>query len=161
MTLISTFENCLLKAGKKYSNLVVLTPDCLEEAGVEQFAKYFSERFINFGKAESAMALSAVGLNAVGKMPILAVDSQYAARCFDQIKRGICEENLNVKVVAVGNENCDDLELVRLMPNMKIVEINDEKMAKKELCEMMESYGPVYLRIFDDRAIYNREQGVL
>ncbi len=121
--------NDLLKLAKKHKNIVVLTAG--GDNMCEDFAKYFPERFFNFGQMESTMCSAAAGFALTGKMPIVIGDlDEIFSRGHAQILDDICKPNLNVKFVGKG-----DGRIAGGIDGMEIVEGG--------LCEMVERFGPM------------------
>ncbi|MDP3901084.1 MAG: transketolase C-terminal domain-containing protein [bacterium] len=148
----------LLEAGRKNKDVVVLCADLTESTRSEAFAKEFPERFIEVGVAEQNMAALAAGMALAGKIPFI---SSYAAfspgRNNEQIRTTIAINDVGVKIggahagVSVGPDGAthqalEDMALMRVMPNMKVISPCDEVEAKKATIAAVTIPGPVYLR---------------
>lgn len=164
MDLRQSFSESLLQFGKKYNSIVVLTADSLAEVGLEEFQSFFGERIFNFGLGYRAMLSAAAGFAVYGKIPfIVAEDSRIFLKAYDQLKNGICEQNLNIKICVLEDEKLDDLSLLYDMPNLRIIVPSTEAELADSLDEMMLSFGPTYLRIpkkisnefFEERQSFN------
>ncbi|MBI5754236.1 hypothetical protein HZA40_03795 [Candidatus Peregrinibacteria bacterium] len=149
-------SNTLLKLGKSFKNLVILDTGSMKNPVSEEFLKFFGERYFGFGLAESNMISAAAGFAIAGKTPIVLGSARFLlSTAFDQIYNDICLPNLNVKIVGLGGGDVD-LELARILPNMKVMEdvgehlhdVSDESFLTKKLEELLMEYGPAYLRIF-------------
>ncbi|PIR55456.1 hypothetical protein COU74_00775 [Candidatus Peregrinibacteria bacterium CG10_big_fil_rev_8_21_14_0_10_36_19] len=169
MTFIKALDENLFKLAKKYSNFVVITTDLASHACNDMFAKFFSNRRINLGLAEMNAASCAVGFNVRGKVPIVVGPAEFlAARAWEQMKYDICIPNLNVKFVGVGYDGTDDVELMKLLPNMKVVCPRTEEEVVIAIENMFLHYGPMYLRLtdallpdIDDEKLLRRQASVL
>lgn len=148
----------LVEIGKKDSSVVVLCADLAESTRSKAFKDAFPERFIEVGVAEQNMASLAAGMALVGKTPFI---SSYAAfspgRNNEQIRTTIAINDVNVKIagahagVSVGPDGAthqalEDMALMRVMPNMRIIYPCDAIEAKKATITAAKIKGPVYLR---------------
>ncbi len=146
--MIKIFSEKLVKMGKKYKNLLVFCADYAGEIGVAEFAEAFSERFFNLGLAEANTFSTAAGISVCGKMPIVVGRFELiVGKAFGQIKNNICVPNLNVKIVGISDEKDNDVELMKVLPNMKILVPKNEKELESSFEEMMKEFGPAYLRL--------------
>lgn len=152
------FGTGTVEAGKTNTNIVVLSADLKESTRAEWFEKEFPERFIEMGVAEQNMATVAAGLAAVGKVPFI---TSYAAfspgRNYEQIRTTIALNNVPVKVcgmhagVSVGPDGAthqmlEDIALMRVLPNMVVLNPSDAEEAHKAVVAAASYEGPVYLR---------------
>lgn len=127
----------LLTLGKKFKNMVVLSAGAAGGEMCEEFAKYFSDRYFNFGLAEANMVSAAAGFAVLGKMPLVVGDSGLLfTEAFSQILNDVCIPNLNVKFLGVGKMN-DGFDL-KIFPNLKEMEQNVE--------DAVEEYGPIFCK---------------
>jgi transketolase len=115
--------NDLLKLGKKYKNLVVLSSGTGGSGICEEFEKYFPDRYFSFGLGEGNMVSAAAGFALMGKIPVIVSDGMWIfSRAFDQIKTDVCEMNLNVKFIVNTNETSfeNDRKLLNSFPNFEM-----------------------------------------
>lgn len=159
LSLVEAFGSSLLKAGKRHNNLVLLHADNLAQLELEQFIKVFSDRHFNFGFGESNMVSASMGFVVRGKLPVLTGYTNFlVVKSFEQIRNSICVPNLNVKIISLGSgfsfphdgpgyQIFEDIALMKLLPNMKIIVPGDhfEVMAACEA--MLMDYGPTYMRL--------------
>ncbi len=155
------FDKTLLQLAKKNKNIVVLNSSCKKEAGLENFAKFFDNRFFNMGLSESNMTSCASGFAIMNKIPLIFGYSSFiTGRAFQQIKDCICFPNLNVKIIGLsaglsaGQEGAgfhalQDISIMRSLPNMKILTPFDLVSAGEMLQKMTDEFGPVYLRLYE------------
>ena len=152
------FGKGAVEAGKADENVVVLCADLKESTRAEWFEKEFPDRFIEMGVAEQNMATVASGMAAVGKVPFT---TSYAAfnpgRNYEQIRTTIALNEANVKVcgmhagVSVGPDGAthqmlEDIGLMRMLPNMIVLNPGDAEEARKAVVAAAKHVGPVYLR---------------
>jgi transketolase len=110
------------------------------------------------GVAEQDMMSAAAGFALSGKIPFACTFGVFASgRAWDQIRVSIAYMNLDVKIVgthggiSVGPDGAthqalEEIALMRILPNMKIVVPADAIEAKKATIQAAETKGPVYLR---------------
>lgn len=152
------FGEEMVVLGKKLPNLVVVSADLEDATRAEYFKKEFPDRFFSVGIAEQDMVGMAAGLSTMG---FVAVTNSFAVfltnRAYDMIRLDLCYNNCNVKLVCshagvtVGEDGAtaqclEDLAIMRVLPNMKVVCPADYIEAKKATAAMVEDKGPVYLR---------------
>ncbi|MCQ9207293.1 MAG: transketolase family protein [Omnitrophica bacterium] len=149
----------LLELGRKNKNVVVLSADLTDSTRAGWFKKEFPERFIGFGVAEQDMLGTASGMALSGKIPFACTFGVFASgRAWDQVRVSVAYMNLNVKIigthcgVTVGEDGAthqaiDEIALMRILPNMKVVVPADAIEAYKATMQAAECDGPVYLRL--------------
>ena len=138
--------------------IVVLDADLSKSTKTEVFKKKYPERFINCGIAEGNMMSVAAGLAAAGKIAFASSFAMFAAgRAFEQVRNSISYTNLNVKIgathagISVGEDGashqcCEDIGLMRTIPNMVILNPADDVEAMACVKAAIEHNGPVYMR---------------
>lgn len=164
------YGNALVELGKKYDNLIVMDADLASATKTGVFKKACPEKFFDCGIAEGNMMGIAAGLAASGKLVFASSFAMFAAgRAFEQIRNSIAYPNLNVKIgashagISVGEDGashqcCEDIALMRSIPNMVVINPADEIEARQAVLAAAEYYGPVYMRfgrlaienVFDD-----------
>ncbi len=164
--MVSALSDTLLKIGKKSRNIVVLNTDCTRELGAEKFSKSFEARHVNLGFGIENMVGMAAGFSARGKIPFLiSFPEMITARSWEQIRNSICYPNLNIKIIGVGSglsaahegagvQIFEDLSLMRVLPNMKVLSPADAVETSEMLEFMLKDYGPTYLRL--SSGLFNR-----
>ncbi len=155
----SGFGDGLLEAGRRNGNVVGLCADLTESTKMDHFANEFPERFFEVGVAEQNLVTVASGLAAMGKIPFV---SSYAAfspgRNWEQIRTTICLNQANVKIagshagISVGPDGAthqmlEDIALMRVLPNMKVIVPCDAIEARKATLEIARQKGPAYIRL--------------
>ena len=91
----------LAELGAEYPDIVVLGGDLNKSTHANKFAARFPERFFDFGPAEQNIVSVAAGMAASGKIPVVSTFAVFAtSRPYDQLRVGVAQPSLNVKVVA-------------------------------------------------------------
>lgn len=154
----SGFGAGLLEAGKNNPNVFALTGDLTGSVKMGDFKKEFPDRFIQVGIAEANMVGISAGLALSGKIPFASAFAGFiTGRVYDQIRMVVAYSNLNVKICAshagltVGedgatHEMMEDLGLMKMLPNMVVINPCDYNQTKMATIAAAEYNGPVYLR---------------
>lgn len=152
------FGTGTVEAGKADPNVVVLCADLKESTRAEWFEREFPERFVEMGVAEQNMATVAAGMAAVGKIPFIASYAAFSpGRNYEQIRTTIALNMVPVKVcgmhagVSVGPDGAthqmlEDIGMMRMLPNMIVINPGDAEEARKAVVAAARHDGPVYLR---------------
>ena len=91
----------LLDLGEEYPDLVVLGGDLNKSTHANKFGAAFPDRFFDFGPAEQNIVSVAAGMAASGKVPVVSTFAVFAtSRPYDQLRVGVAQSSLNVKVIA-------------------------------------------------------------
>ena len=151
-------SEALLELGNENSNVVVICADLKESVNVGEFASKFKNRFVQCGIAEQNMAGISAGLALSGKIPYMISHGAFNPyRNWDQIRLSICYPNANVKIIAshtgfsngpdgASAEPLEDIAIMRVLPNMVVINTVDNIETKKAVKEISKIKGPVYLR---------------
>ena len=172
------YGKALVELGGINDKVVVLDADLATATKTGMFKKEFPERFFDTGIAESNMMGVAAGLATTGYTVFASTFSMFAAgRAYEQVRNSIAYPNLNVKIgathagISVGEDGashqcCEDIALMRAVPNMVIINPADDVEAKAAVRAACEHDGPVYLRfgrlgvpVIFDEATYKFEIG--
>lgn len=141
-----------------HDDLVVLDADLSASTRTSIFRTAYPERHFNCGIAEANMMGVAAGLAAMGYRPFVSSFAMFATgRAYDQIRNSIAYTNLNVKIAAshaglsVGEDGashqmCEDIALMRAIPNMTVICPADDVEARAAVKAAYAHDGPVYLR---------------
>ena len=152
------FGTGVVEAGQNDPRIVVLSADLKESTRAEEFEKRFPDRFIETGVAEQNLATVAAGMAAAGKIPFIASYAAFSpGRNYEQIRTTIALNNLPVKIcgmhagVSVGEDGAthqmlEDIGMMRMLPNMMVINPCDAEEARKAVIVAAASEGPVYLR---------------
>jgi len=148
----------LIELAKTNMQVVVLTGDLAGSTRTDKFEKVFPNRFFNMGIAEQDMVGTAVGLALAGKIPFACSFSCFIlGRAYDQIRVSVCYNNANVKIIGthsgitVGPDGAtaqimEDIALMRVLPNMKVIVPADAAEAQKAVMASAQMPGPVFIR---------------
>lgn len=154
----SGFGEGLLEAGKENHNVVALCADLSPSVRMDLFQKEFPERFIEVGIAESNMVSIASGMALSGKIPFVGSFAAFSTgRTYDQIRQSVAYSDTNVKIagshagITLGEDGAthqilEDIGLMRMMPNMVVINPCDFTQAKQATIASARYNGPVYIR---------------
>ncbi|MEM2364305.1 MAG: transketolase family protein [Candidatus Bathyarchaeia archaeon] len=157
-----SFGEALLEIGATNENVIVLDADLSRSTGTWRFAESCPSRFINVGISEQDLMGTAAGLALSGKIPIVSTYAIFGTgRAWEQIRNTVCLANLNVKIVlthagvtnfgdGATHQSFEDIALMRVIPNMKVVVPCDAIEAKKAIMAAVTCEGPVYIRLGRD-----------
>jgi len=146
----------LVEEGK---DIVVLEADLMRATGTTAFAKKYPERAVNVGVAEADLVGVASGLSAGGKIPFAATFGCFASRrAYDQFFLSANYAQLNVKLIGTdpgvtaaynGGTHMpfEDLTLMRVIPNLTIVEPADAASLAAVTRIAAETKGCFYMRL--------------
>jgi 1-deoxy-D-xylulose-5-phosphate synthase len=93
------FAESLIKYAKKCRDIVAITAAMPGPTGLTAFRQRFPDRFSDVGIAEQHAMTSAGGLAMGGLHPVVAIDSTFLNRAFDQIMMDVALHKLPVTVV--------------------------------------------------------------
>jgi transketolase len=154
----SGFGEALHQLGKENSDIFALCADLTGSLKMDAFKKEFPERFIQTGIAEANMMGISAGLALSGKIPFCGSFAVFVTgRVYDQIRMAVAYSNLNVKIIAshagitVGEDGAthqimEDIGLMKMLPNMTVINTCDFNQTKAATFAMAKHVGPVYLR---------------
>lgn len=148
----------LTELGEKY-DFYVLDADLSGSTQTAMFAKKYPDRFFNCGIAEENMISVAAGIAATGTPAFASSFAMFACgRAFEQIRNSVAYPQLPVKICAshagitVGEDGathqfCEDIAIMRALPNMTVVCPADSASTEALLEEIVNYNGPVYMRL--------------
>jgi transketolase len=154
----SGFGAGLLEAAQRNENIFALTADLTGSVKMGDFKAAYPERFIQCGIAEANMIGISAGLALSGKIPFASAFAGFiSGRVYDQIRMTVAYSNLNVKIgashsgITVGEDGAthqmiEDLGLMKMLPNMVVINPCDYNQTKMATIAAAEYMGPVYLR---------------
>jgi len=153
------FGEALVKLGEVNENVVALGADLCHSVRSMWFQQKFPERFFQVGIAEANMTGMAAGLARMGKIPFMSTFGVFATgRNWDQVRMSIAYPNMNVKICAshtgvfsvgedgASHQSTEDIALMRILPNMRVIVPCDKEETKKATFAVAEIKGPCYLR---------------
>ena len=148
----------LVEAGRRDERVVAMCADLTESTRTDLFKKEFSDRFIEVGVAEQALATLAAGMANYGKIPFIASYAAFSpGRNWEQIRTTIALNDVPVKIagahagISVGpdgatHQQLEDIALMRAMPNMVVIAPADSIEARKATVEAAKNSKPTYIR---------------
>lgn len=154
----NAFADEATKLGQVDPRIVLLSGDI----GNKLFDKFKDKnegRFINCGIAEANMMGLAAGMALSGLRPIIYTITPFTTtRCFEQIRVDACYHNVPVIIVGTGSglsyaelgpthHSCEDLAILRVLPNMTVLAPADEVELRQCLRAALKLSGPAYIRI--------------
>ncbi len=152
------FGKGILEAAEKNEKIITLSADLSNSIKLGDFVKKFPKRFIQVGIAEQNMCSIANGLAMEGKIPFVVSHAVFLAyRSWDQIRLSVCMTNSNVKICGshegfsngpdgASAEPLEDISIMRVLPNMIVINTIDYEQTRKAVLEISKYKGPVYLR---------------
>ena len=154
----SGFGAGLSVIGDENPNVVAMCADLTGSLKMDAFAKAHPERFYQAGIAEANMIGVGAGMALSGKIPFVGSFAAFATgRVYDQIRQSVAYSNTNVKIAAshagitLGEDGAthqilEDLGLMRMLPNMVVINPCDYNQTKAATIAAAKHVGPVYLR---------------
>ncbi|MAT07822.1 MAG: transketolase family protein [Dehalococcoidia bacterium] len=149
----------LVKLGHEYSDLVVVGGDLNKSTFANKFQAEFPDRFFDFGPAEQNMVSVAAGLAASGKIPVVSTFAVFGtARPFDQLRVGVSQSKLNVKLIlthsglltaedGVSAQSIEDIAIMSALPSFTVIVPADGPETEHAIKASIEMNGPVYIRL--------------
>lgn len=131
--MIQTFQDDLIQAVNRFSNIVLLYSD--DVSVWRSLVNSFKSRTFVFAGTES-MVGAAAGFALRGKLPLLLMSAKSLTQAYAQIKEMICEPNLNVKILLAGQA---DVAILPGIPNLRLL--------KDGIAQGLEEFGPVCFNV--------------
>ncbi|MFL2763809.1 MAG: transketolase family protein [Dehalococcoidia bacterium] len=159
---ISTRESVgqfLADSGEEFKDLVILGGDLNKSTFSNIFGSKFPDRFFDFGPAEQNIVSVAAGMASTGKIPVISTFAVFAtSRPYDQLRVGVSQSNLNVKIIAthagiltgedgVSAQSIEDIAIMSALHNFKVIVPSDAIEALQATRVAIESDGPFYIRL--------------
>jgi 1-deoxy-D-xylulose-5-phosphate synthase len=136
--------------------LICVTPAARGGCGLEQFAQRFPQRYFDVGVAEQHALTFAAGLATEGFRPVVAIQSTFLQRGYDQLIHDIALQKLPVVLAVdraglVGSDGAThqgsyDLSYLRCIPNLVIMAPADENECRRMLATALTLGGPAIVR---------------
>lgn len=153
------FGDAIAEIAKDNPNIIALSADLSSSLKLEKFIKDNPNKFIQCGIAEQNMAGISAGLALSGKIPFMTSFAAFSpSRNWDQIRISIAQQCANVKIIGSHSglspasdgrsaQALEDIALMRVLPNMVVIQPADYQEAKKAVEESAKHKGPVYIRL--------------
>ena len=154
----NAFAEQIYETAHLNDNVILLAGD-IGNRVFDKFKDTFPERFYNCGISEQNMTSVATGLAMSGLNPVTYTIAPFnTIRCLEQIRTGVAYHNAPVVIVGVGaglayaelgpsHHSCEDISLVRTIPNMTVICPADSWEVKAALKASIASNQPTYIRI--------------
>lgn len=176
-----TYVDLLMEYADKDERIAIVEADLARAAGTLRFQETFPERAVDVGVAEANMIGVAAGMSAMGKIPFTHTFTPFATRrVCDQVTLSVAYAGLNVKCVGSDpgvtaelnggtHMSMEDVAIMRNIPGMIVFEPTDSEQLKKAFPQILEHYGPVYIRllrrnavkIFDENCEFRLGKGIV
>ena len=149
----------LVEAGRRNPDVVVLDADLSESTKTNLFAREFPGRFFDVGAAEQNLVAVSAGFAKTGKRVFASSFAIFeTGRAWEQIRNFVAHDSLNVALVAshsglscaadgASHQALEDVALMRVVPNMRVVAPCDAEETRSSLDAFMASDGPIYVRL--------------
>lgn len=160
MLMKEVFANNIAEIMEKDERICVIDADLAKPDGTWALRQKFPDRAFDVGIAEQNMASIAAGLSSYGFIPFITTFTPFATRRIcDQIAISIAYAKQNVKIVGTDpgiaaelnggtHMSLEDIGVIRSIPTMVIFEPVDNTQIAKAIPQIIEHYGPVYIRMF-------------
>lgn len=152
------YGRALLELARDRPEIVVIDADLGKSTFSVLFGQAYPDRYFELGVAEQNMMSVAAGLAKAGKIPFATTFAVFASgRAFDQIRVGIAQPKLNVKLVAshagltVGEDGksaqaVEDLAIMCSLPGFTVVVPADAQDTALAVAAAVNTDGPFYIR---------------
>jgi transketolase len=150
--------NALIEAARADSRIVSINCDLSSSCGTKGFAREFPERSFNLGIQEANGCCVAAGMSVTGFIPFFHSFAVFSSRRIcDQVFQSCAYAGLNVKIIGCdagisatynGGTHMafEDIGILKMIPNVTIVEPTDTVMIKQLVKQLAETYGVFYMR---------------
>lgn len=155
----AAYGETLLELIDEGLDIVVVEADLSGSTTTAKVGAAHPNRFFNAGIAEQNMTNVAAGLSLTGKIAFTGSFAVFGTgRAYEMIRNTVCYNNLDVKIapthsgVTVGpdggsHQMIEDIALMRVLPNMKVLVPVDYNQAKAAIRLAAKTLGPVYIRL--------------
>lgn len=170
----------LIENAKTNEKIVTINCDLCSSMGLKPFAEAYPDRAVNVGIEEANGCSMAGGMAAAGMIPFFNTFSVFATRrVYDQIFMSCAYPGLNVKIIGgdagvSGTYNggthmpFEDIGIMRVMPNVTIMEPTDAVMMKNLVEKMICTHGVQYMRfprkftpnIYEEGSVFEIGKGI-
>jgi transketolase len=153
------YAQALIQSAGENERILTIDCDLASSMGTGPFAGVFPGRAFNIGIQEANACSMAAGLSAVGFIPFVHSFATFISRRIcDQVFVSCAYADLNVKLIggdagvsAAFNGGThmafEDVGILRVIPNITIVEAADSSMMKLLIPLLIRHYGVCYLRM--------------
>jgi transketolase len=154
----NAFADEMTRLAQARDDVVMLSGDIGNKL-FDKFKDAAPDRFLNCGVAEANMMSVAGGMAMNGLRPVVYTITPFiTTRCLEQIRNDVCYHNVPVIIVGVGSglgyaslgpthHSCEDMALLRTLPNMNVVAPADAWEVRALLNAALAQDRPTYMRI--------------
>ncbi|GBC84432.1 1-deoxy-D-xylulose-5-phosphate synthase [bacterium HR11] len=157
-TVLRPHARNLVAWAKDKPAVVVLSADLTGSCEVDDFQATYPDRFFSMGMAEQNMIGFAAGLAREGFEPFVHTFAVFLTRrVYDQVAMQVAYPCLRVRLIGflpgittpggVTHQAIDDVALMRVLPNMTVLECGDATDVETVLDVAHSVPGPVYIRM--------------
>ena len=165
------FGETLCQLARENRRLVAITAAMQSGTGLEEFARWFPDRFYDIGIAEQHAVTFAAGLALEGMKPVVAIYSTFLQRAYDQVLQDVCLQNLPVVFALdrggiVGedgptHQGLFDFSYLRHIPNLVIMAPKDENEFQHMIKTATECPYPTAFRYPRGKGLGVKREGTL
>jgi transketolase len=157
-TVSRPYARAFVEWARDREEVLCLSADLTGSCEVDDFRDTYPDRFISCGMAEQNMMAVAGGFARQGFVPFVHTFSVFVTRRpYDQVGMSIAYPNLRVRLMAflpglttpggVTHQAIDDVGLMRLLPNMTVLDCGDATEVETVLDVTEQVDGPVFVRV--------------
>lgn len=166
-----TYVDLLIQYAAENKDIIILEADLMKAGGTGRFAEEYPDRTFDVGIQEANMIGTAAGMSAMGKIPFTHTFTAFASRrVCDQVTLSVAYAGLNVKMMGSDpgvtaeynggtHMSMEDVSIMRNIPGMVVYEPVDSAQLKAVFPQILEHYGPVYIRLLRRNAVKVFEDG--
>lgn len=157
MNVRDSFFNTIYELTKGGEDIVLVSSD-LGAPSLDDFRRYYPQRFVNVGIAEQNSIAVAAGLSVAGKKTLTyGLNPFPVTRAFDQIRNllGSFQYPIAVTALKAGTSAAEaglshmaleNMAIMRTLRNVRIYNPTDEVMARKMAISFVQNPSPVYVQ---------------
>lgn len=165
------YSDLLIEYAEKDPRICIVEADLMGAASTVRFRAKYPERTVDCGVAEANMISVAAGMSAMGKIPFTHTFTPFATRrVCDQVTLSVAYAKQNVKMAGTDpgvaaelnggtHMSMEDVAIMRNVPGMVIFEPVDGVQLKAIFPQILEHYGPVYIRLFRPQPYHIFDEG--
>lgn len=140
-------------------NVVVFDADLAQATCTSMFKEKFPNRHFDMGISEQDMIGTACGMALTGKIVFASTFAMFlAGRAYEQVRNTAAYSHVNINLcathtgLAVGedgatHQSIEDIALMNVIPDMKVLCPADDIATKKILSSCLNVVGPKYIRL--------------
>lgn len=153
------FGKTLLELGRADSNVMAVSCDSGAGSGMNPFKTELPHQYLEVGINEQNAIGVCAGLAEGGFIPVISAIAPFISmRAFEQVRNDVGYANMNIKVIGSSSglshstlgsthQAIEDLTLMRVIPNMVVLNPGDGYEVEMALGDGIKHNGPVYIRM--------------